>query len=131
MTDHELIREVAAKVLPELFHIHPTNNAMPLWKDALGCPTLSEYDYICRLAEVKMTDDQFESYQRELSRIVFNGPSAVTFPAGRNHRKFWQATVEQQCKGILDVFETSTKPIKLPNPDNMHGAADGFGGSDY
>lgn len=70
------------------------------WKYA---PDYPESLDACAEFESSLIDKEFDAYQIELSRIVFNHPCFVSFPVGFSHRKFWQTTPLQRCLAYIKI----------------------------
>ncbi len=62
----------------------------------------TEWLSIAHEVEGKMNEQQFTNYQIQLARVVFNHPSAVTYPVGFSIREFWLATYTQRATAMKE-----------------------------
>jgi hypothetical protein len=67
------------------------------------CPNYSGSLGAMEEVEKSLTDKQFDRYQIELARVVFDHPCAVTYPVGFKCRTFWNATARQRAEAFLRV----------------------------
>lgn len=78
--------------------------------------------------------DLFVRLQRSLSRGTIAGKLEAQFQA-MLQTVDWHGTeadiIREAIQKLEKLDETRARPPRLPNPDNMHGACDGFGGSDF
>lgn len=86
------------------------NGFQPTWKNTDGTryaesllPNYTSDLNACHEFEKTLTDEQFDAFQIELSRVVFKHLCVVTYPVGFKQRSFWNATARQRCEAFLRV----------------------------